>query len=75
MGAAIMWWVTKLIELTSDYVTKSIPKSFLGDRVEETLFLNPVTDDELLTIVHKCKSKASKGYDGIDMHLVKSHSS
>ena len=46
-------------------------KSFLGDRVEETVFLNPVTDDELLTIVHKCKSKASKGYDGIDMNLVK----
>ena len=39
--------------------------------MEETVFLNPVTDDELLTIVHKCKSKASKGYDGIDMNLVK----
>lgn len=58
-------------------LAKNIPKcnsnykSFLGDRVEETVFLNPVTDDELLTIVHKYKSKASKGYDGIDMNLVK----
>ena len=39
--------------------------------MEETVFLNPVTDDELLTIVHKCKSKASIGYGGIDMNLVK----
>ena len=39
--------------------------------MEETLFLNPVTDDELLTIVHKSQSEASKGYDGIDMSLVK----
>ena len=41
--------------------------------MEETLFLNPVTDGELLTIVHKCKSKASKGFDGIDMNLVKKY--
>ena len=47
---------------------------FLGDRVTDSIFLNPVTDEELLNIVHNAKDKKSKGYDGIDMcMLIKSY--
>ena len=42
-------------------------ESFMGDRVTDSIFLNPVTDEELLNIVHNAKDKKSKGYDGIDM--------
>ena len=58
-------------------LARTIPKcntsfvSYLGDRVEESLFLNPVSEEQILAIVCKCKSKKSKGYDGIDMCLVK----
>ena len=47
-------------------LARTIPKcntsfvSFLGDRVEESLFLNPVSDEEILAIVCKCKSKSQK---------------
>ena len=34
-------------------------------------FLNPVTEEELINIVHSAKDKKSKGYDGIDMCLLK----
>ena len=58
---------------------EGIPKSdrhvdsFLGDRVTDSIFLNPVTDEE--NIVHNAKDKKSKGYDGIDMcMLTKNHS-
>ena len=56
-------------------VTKGIPKSdrhvesFLG--VTGSIFLNPVTEEELINIVHSAKDKKSKGYDGIDMCLLK----
>ena len=33
--------------------------------------MNPVTDEELLNIVHNVKDKKSKGYDGIDMCMLK----
>ena len=46
-------------------------ESFLGDRVTDSIFLNPVTDEELLNIVHNAKDKKSKGYDGIDMCMLK----
>ena len=58
-------------------LARTIPKcnihfvSYLGDRVEESLFLNPVSEEQILAIVCKCKSKKSKGYDGIEMCLVK----
>ena len=45
--------------------------SFLGNRIEQSLFLNPVTDKEILDIVHNAKGKSSKGEDGINMCLVK----
>ena len=58
-------------------LAKGIPKSdrhvesFLGDRVTGSIFLNPVTEEELINIVHSAKDKKSKGYDGIDMCLLK----
>ena len=58
-------------------LAKGIPKSdrhvecFLGDRVTDYIFLNPVTEEELLNSVHSAKDKKSKGYDGIDMCLLK----
>ena len=61
-------------------LAKGIPKydgrveSFLGDRVTDPIFLNSVTDDELLNIVHNAKDKNSNGYDGIDMCMLKNHS-
>ena len=61
-------------------LAEGIPKSdrhvesFLGDRVTDSIFLNPVTDEELLNIVHNAKDKKSKGYDGIDVYAKKNHS-
>ena len=58
-------------------LAEGIPKSyrhvesFLGDRVTDSLFLNPVTDGELLNIVHNAKDMKYKGYDGIAMCLLK----
>ena len=58
-------------------LAEGIPKSdrhvesFLGDRVTDSIFLNPVTDEELLNIVHNAKDKKYKGYDGIDMCMLK----
>ena len=52
-------------------LAKYIPKSdrhveaFLGDRVTDSIFLNPVTEEELINIVDSAKDKKSKGYDGI----------
>ena len=43
---------------------------FLADRVADYIFLNPVTDEELLNIVHSAKYKKSKCYDSIDMCLL-----
>ena len=57
-------------------LAKGIPKSdrhvesFLGDRVTDSIFLNPVTEEQLINIVHSAKDKKSKGYDGIDMCLL-----
>ena len=42
-------------------LAEGIPKSdrhvesFLGDRVTDSIFLNPVTDEELLNIVHSLR--------------------
>ena len=61
-------------------LAKGIPKSdrhvesFLGDRVTGSIFLNPVTEEELINIVHSAKDRKSKGYDGIDMSAKKNHS-
>ena len=49
-------------------------ESFLGDRATGSIFLNPVTEEELINIVHSAKDKKSKGYDGIDVSAKKNHS-
>ena len=43
----------------------------MGDRVTDSIFLNHVTEEELLNIVHSAKDKKSKDYDGIDRCLLK----
>jgi len=43
-----------------------------GVDILESLFLKPVTEDELLRTVNKCKSKRSCGNDDINMYIVKS---
>ena len=61
----------------SPTLAEGIPKSdrhvesFLGDRVTDSIFLNPVTDEELLNNVQNANDKKSKGYDGIDMCMLK----
>ena len=61
----------------SNALARNIPKCnknfthYLNKKVEEKLFLNPVTDDEILALVNNAKSKHSKGHDDIDMCLVK----
>ena len=58
-------------------LARNIPKCntnfthYLNKKVEETLFLNPVTDDEILALVNNAISKNSKGHDDTDMCLVK----
>ena len=57
-------------------LAEGIPKSdrhvesFLGDRVTDSIFLNPVTDEELLNIVHNAKDKKSKCYDGMLKQII-----
>ncbi len=33
--------------------------------------MEPITDDEIVKIVSKCRSKQSCGYDGLNMTMVK----
>ena len=39
--------------------------------VKNSLFLNPITEMEILQLVAKVKSKKSKGHDELDMCLIK----
>ena len=43
----------------------------LNQKVKESIFLNPVTDEEIIEIVKDAKTKYSKDHDSIDMSLVK----
>ena len=45
--------------------------NYLNQKVEESIFLNPVTDEEIIEIVKDAKTKYSKYHDSIDMSLVK----
>ena len=45
--------------------------NYLNQKVEESLFLNPVTDEDIIEIVKNAKTKYSKYHDSIDMPLVK----
>ena len=45
--------------------------NYLNQKVEESIFLNPVTDEEIIEIVKDAKTKYSKDHDSIDMSLVK----
>ena len=46
----------------SDYMEKKVNKS---------IFLKPVTDNEILGLVNSFKNKYSCGYDGLNMYLIK----
>ena len=60
-------------------LSRNIPKgntnftNYLNQNVEESIFLNPVTDEEIIEIVKDAKTKYSKDHDSIDMSLVKTH--
>ena len=43
----------------------------MSDKVEDTLFLKPVTEEEIIKLVNNSKHKKSKDHDDIDMCLVK----
>ena len=45
--------------------------NYLNQKVEESIFLNPITDEEIIEIVKDAKTKYSKDHDSIDMSLVK----
>ena len=58
-------------------MANKIPRSnnvltrFLCDKVNDTLFLKPVTKEEIINLVKNIKIKKSKDHDDIDMCLVK----
>ena len=59
-------------------LAKRIPKckdslftQFLPDKVEDTMFLQPVTEEEIMQQVKNAKNKKSKDHDQFDMCLVK----
>ena len=46
------------------------PRNFMGDRVLQTIFMEPVTAAELIKIVHSLKNGAP-GYDGVPSQILK----
>ena len=59
-------------------LAKRIPKckdslftQFLPDKIEDTMFLQPVTEEEIMQQVKNVKNKKSKDHDQFDMCLVK----
>ena len=44
---------------------------FLPDKIEDTMFLQPVTEEEIMQQVKNAKNKKSKDHDQFDMCLVK----
>ena len=61
------------------YLIKGFPTSLesrhttlsASTNVKNSLFLNPVTEVEILQLVAKVKPKKSKGHDELDMCLIK----
>ena len=58
-------------------LAKRIPKSkdsfthFLPDKIEDTMFLQPVTEEYIMQQVKNAKNNKSKDHDQFDMCLVK----
>ena len=81
-GFGDIWWTDNPIYFTSidigPSLTKRIPKckdslftQFLPDKIEDTMFLQPVTEEEIMQQVKNAKNKKSKDHDQFDMCLVK----
>ena len=49
----------------------SLFTQFLPDKIEDTMFLQPVTEEEIMQQVKNAKNKKSKDHDQFDMCLVK----
>ena len=45
--------------------------NYMGNRIKSSIFLNPVTELEIINIVSSAKTKYSKGFDDISMALLK----
>ena len=45
--------------------------NYMGNRIKSSIFLNPVTELEIINIVNSAKTKYSKGFDDISMALLK----
>lgn len=59
-------------ELASNIPTTDIsPNKYLKNKINSSIFLKPVTEDEVIKIVNKFKSKSSKDYDDVSMRTVK----
>ena len=58
-------------------LARNIPKGntnftkYLNKTVEESIFLNPVTDEDIIEIVEDAETKYSKDHASIDMSLFK----
>ena len=48
---------------------------YLGPHNPNSMFLNPVSINEVINIVKTCKPKNSKDCDGLSMYIVSSHQS
>ena len=46
-------------------------KRFMEDPISNSIYLNPVTEDEFLKIVSKLKNKHSTGYDDLSINTIK----
>ena len=51
--------------------TDDVFTQYLSVNVTDTMFIEPVTEEEILGLVHNAKNKKSKGHDELDMWLVK----
>ena len=77
MATKILQIVSIIFVNVGPSLANNIPRSndvftrYLSDKVEDTLFLKPVTEEEIIKLVNNTKSKTSKDHDDIDMCLVK----
>ena len=51
--------------------TDDVFTQYLSVNGTDTMFIEPITEEEILCLVHKAKNKKSKGHDELDMWLVK----
>ena len=49
------------------------PNNFLANRVLQSVFINPVTDKEIIEISSHFKSGKAAGFDNVNMTLVKAY--